>query len=191
MGDPAPSAAQSTSVKVVITGPYGAGKTSLVRSLSEVTVLTTERRVSTPIGGDGDAIAMDFGRLSVPPDLLLYLFGSPAGGDLDTLWEILDAGLLGFVVLVDHQRPESLEEAHEILTAFRERADVPFVVAINKVPDGLESRAVQQVRHAFRLDETDRVLVTDVRDPARARAVLVELLVTAREHALQTRSTVV
>lgn len=172
------------SVKVVVTGPYGSGKTTLVRTLSEVTVLTTERRGRSEAEGEAAGVAMDFGRLSVPPDMTLYLFGAPGHGGAEGLWDILSPGLLGFVVLVDHERPDAAEEASSILEDFSARMHAPFVVVVNRVPGGGEDRAIRRARHQLRLDDDVRVLAADVRDEVQARTVLVELLTAVREHVL-------
>lgn len=181
-----PERRRSTSVKVVLTGPYGAGKTTMIRTLSEINVLTTERRVSIPEAVDDPKIettvAMDFGRMTVDAGLQLYLFGTPGQKRFDFMWEILAEGMLGFVVLVDDSRPDSADEARELLEHFASTHDVPHVVAVNKVKPGLEDQAVRRARHQLRLDERTRVLAGDVRDREWAKSVLLELFQAAREH---------
>ena len=103
-----------TAVKIVVTGPFAAGKTTLIRPISEITVLSTEKAVS-----DGEVaqsktdttVAMDFGRITIDRDLVLYLFGTPGQDRFDFMWEILSEGMLGYVLLVDAARPESLDLA--------------------------------------------------------------------------------
>ncbi|NIV36864.1 MAG: GTP-binding protein, partial [Anaerolineae bacterium] len=77
-------------------------------------------------------VAMDFGRITVDDDLVLYLFGTPGQKRFDFMWEILSEGMLGFVVLVDSVRPETFREARRILDIFRSYANTPYVVAANK-----------------------------------------------------------
>ena len=164
-------------VKVVVTGPFGAGKTTLIRTMSEIAVLSTERKVS----GNGlrtkasTTVAMDFGRLTVDADLQLFLFGTPGQKRFDFMWEILAEGMLGFVVLIDAQRADSFEEAEEILAFFRESASVPFVVAVNKgerEADGGTTRA----REWLRLPEQVRCVAVDARDRQSVKDTLLELL---------------
>src|SRR5438093_9713655 len=123
-----------TAVKIVITGPFAAGKTTLIRTISEITVLSTEKDISddTRSRKAETTVAMDFGRITIDRDLVLYLFGTPGQDRFDFMWEILGEGMLGYILLVDADRPESLEEASGILAAFRRMARVPFVVALNR-----------------------------------------------------------
>ena len=121
-------------VKIVVTGPFAAGKTTLIRTISEITVLSTERGItdSTRARKSETTVAMDFGRITIDRDLVLYLFGTPGQERFDFMWEILGEGMLGYVVLVDAEREDSLQEAAGILGAFRRMARVPYVVALNR-----------------------------------------------------------
>jgi uncharacterized protein len=170
-------------VKVVITGPYGVGKTTLVRTLSEINVLTTERRVSVDDDAEGKTsttVAMDFGRLTIDDTLQLYLFGTPGQKRFDFMWDILAEGMLGFVVMLDDSRPDSHAEAAELLEHFTEQTATPYVVAVNKVPPGLEDRAAQRARHHLRLPDHIRVTAGDARDRDWAKRTLLELFQAAR-----------
>jgi hypothetical protein len=165
-------------VKVVVTGPYGAGKTTLIKTMSEVAVLSTERQVTGTGGGEqktNTTVAMDFGRLTIDAELVLYLFGTPGQKRFDFMWEILSEGMLGFLVLVDAQRDASVEEAAEILQYFRDVADVPFVVAVNKL-EGEAAGDVERVRQWLRLPGDVRCVVVDARDKESVKAALLELL---------------
>jgi uncharacterized protein len=128
-----------TAVKIVVTGPFSAGKTTLIRTISEITVLSTEKDITdeTRSRKAETTVAMDFGRITIDRDLVLYLFGTPGQDRFEFMWEILGEGMLGYIVLVDGSRPDSLDEAVGILAAFRKMARVPFVVALNR-SEGLE-----------------------------------------------------
>lgn len=185
MPDGAPRRRPATSVKVVVTGPFGVGKTTVIRTLSEIDVLTTERRVSMEAAEEdpqSTTVAMDFGRLTIDDDLQLFIFGTPGQRRFDFMWEILSEGMLGFVVMVDHHRPDSMAEAMEVLTWFRDRADVPYIIGVNKVPAGEEERAVRQTRHLLRLAPEVHVTTVDARDRESAKDLLVQLFIAAREH---------
>ena len=109
-------------VKMVVTGPFSAGKTQFIQSVSEIEVVSTERKlthVQERAVKETTTIAMDFGRITVDQDLVLYLFGTPGQKRFDFMWEILSEGMLGFIVVVDSTRPETFREARSILETFR------------------------------------------------------------------------
>ena len=169
---------QTRSVKVVVTGPFGAGKTSLISTISEIDVLSTEKAVTDGPAGNAKTrttVAMDFGRLTVADDLALYLFGTPGQKRFDFMWEILAEGMLGFIVLVDGQRDEAIAESRDILDFFRTTADVPFVVAVTKVSAG-DTSAPKRIRRALDLPDSIRVVACDARDRDSVKGVLLELL---------------
>ena len=96
-------------------------------------------------------MAMDFGRITVDDDLVLYLFGTPGQKRFDFMWEILSEGMLGFIVMVDSTRPETFREAKGILQTFRAYAPTPYVVAANK-QDMEDAWTVEDLRIALKLD---------------------------------------
>ena len=109
-------------VKMVVTGPFSAGKTQFIRSVSEIEVVSTERKLTNARERsikETTTIAMDFGRITVDDDLVLYLFGTPGQKRFEFMWEILSEGMLGFIVMVDSRRPETFREARSILETFR------------------------------------------------------------------------
>lgn len=165
------------SVKVVVTGPFNAGKTTLIKSVSEITVLSTERQVSDFGGESGSetTVAMDFGRITVSDDVVLYLFGTPGQSRFSFMWETLAEGMLGFVLLVDATDPNTYADAKEMITFFTDMSDVPFVVAANKV-DADDTDTIVNVRK--QLDLADRVplLPVNARDKDSVKAVLLGLL---------------
>jgi uncharacterized protein len=164
-------------VKIVVTGPFAAGKTTLIRTISEITVLSTERGISddTRSRKAETTVAMDFGRISIDRDLVLYLFGTPGQERFDFMWEILGEGMLGYVLLVDASRPETLEEAAGILAAFRRMAHVPFVVALNTI-DGDGRVDERQVRTSLNLGPTTPVVTCDATSKDSVKSVLLALL---------------
>jgi small GTP-binding protein len=165
------------SVKVVVTGPFNAGKTTLIKSVSEITVLSTERQISASSGeGDGETtVAMDFGRITVSDDVVLYLFGTPGQARFSFMWETLSEGMLGFVLLVDADEPQTYEDAREMIRFFTEMSDVPFVVAANKVsPD--DEEALRLVRRDLALADATPLLPVDARDRDSVKSVLLGLL---------------
>ena len=164
-------------VKIVVTGPFAAGKTTLIRTISEITVLSTERGITdeTKSRKAETTVAMDFGRITIDRDLVLYLFGTPGQERFDFMWEILGEGMLGYVLLVDASRPETLSEAQNILDAFRRMARVPFVVALNR-PDQHDSFGEDTVRAALDLPAHVPVVPCDATDKDSVKNVLLALL---------------
>ena len=109
-------------VKMVVTGPFSSGKTEFIKSISEIEVVSTERGISSDAEideKDATTVAMDFGRITVDDDLVLYLFGTPGQRRFDFMWEILAEGMLGFIVMVDSAKPETFREAKSILETSR------------------------------------------------------------------------
>ena len=165
-------------VKMVVTGPFSAGKTEFIRSVSEIDVVSTERKISSArekTVKESTTVAMDFGRITVDDDLVLYLFGTPGQRRFDFMWEILSEGMLGFVVMVDSPRPETFREARSILETFRAYAPTPYVVAANK-QDIKEAWEVEDMRHALRLDPKVKLIPCTATDRDSVKAILLELL---------------
>ena len=166
-----------TAVKIVVTGPFSAGKTTLIRTISEITVLSTEKDITdhTKSRKAETTVAMDFGRITIDRDLVLYLFGTPGQDRFDFMWEILGEGMLGYILLVDSSRQDSLDEAVGILAAFRKMARVPFVVALNR-STGVDPNDEQNVREVLELGDDVAVVPCDATDRESVKAVLLALL---------------
>src|SRR4030067_3309658 len=147
-------------VKMVVTGPFSAGKTEFIQSVSEIDVVSTERKISNPAERsvkEATTVAMDFGRITVDEDLVLYLFGTPGQKRFDFMWEILSQGMLGFIVMVDSTRPETFREARLILDTFRTYAPTPYVISANK-QDREDAWDPADIRIAPRLDPKVKLL---------------------------------
>ncbi len=166
-------------VKMVITGPFNAGKTAFISSVSEIEVVSTEREITDETSRikKQTTVAMDFGRITVDEDLVLYLFGTPGQKRFDFMWEILSEGMLGFVVLVDSVRPETFREARRILDLFRKYATTPYVVAANK-QDMEDAWSPEDLRIALRVRPDVKLLPCVATDIESVKSVLLELLYT-------------
>lgn len=164
-------------VKIVVTGPFNAGKTEFIRSVSEIDVVSTEKKISSEIERvkQSTTVAMDFGRITVDDDLVLYLFGTPGQKRFDFMWEILSEGMLGFIVMVDSARPETFREARSILETFRAYAPTPYVVAANK-QDFKDAWELEDMRVALRLDPRVKILPCIATDKEAVKSVLLALL---------------
>ena len=165
-------------VKMVVTGPFNAGKTAFIRSVSEIDVVSTERNVSSALEKsvkEATTVAMDFGRITVDDDLVLYLFGTPGQRRFDFMWEILSEGMLGFIVMVDSTRPETFREARSILETFHAYAPTPYVVAANK-QDLKDAWDIGDMRHVLRLDTKVKLISCIATDQDSVKSILLELL---------------
>lgn len=169
-------------VKMVVTGPFAAGKTEFIQTISEIAVVSTERKISdfTRAIKDHTTVAMDFGRITVDSDLVLYLFGTPGQRRFDFMWEILAEGMLGFIVLVDSTRSETFREAKQIIEIFRSYTDTPFVVAANK-QDLEDAWPPEDIRVILELEPWVKVLPCVAKDKESVKTVLLELLYTILE----------
>lgn len=118
-------------LKLVVSGPVGAGKTTFIRSLSEIDVIETEELSSVDIGKERTTVAMDFG-LMIAGDTPVHLYGTPGQDRFDFMWEVLCEGALGLILLVAGNKPEDFPHARGILEFVTSRIPVPFIVGVTR-----------------------------------------------------------
>ena len=176
--DYVPSSRSSASTKIVVAGGFGVGKTTLVGAVSEIDPLRTEALVTQESEGHDDTthvqskstttVAMDFGRITLAENLVLYLFGTPGQRRFWFMWDDLVKGAIGAVVLVDTRR---LDDSFAAVDYF-EAKGLPFIVALNQF-DGAGDYGPDEIREALAIPSHIPVIAVDARERESAKHALV------------------
>jgi signal recognition particle receptor subunit beta len=169
---------QVRSFKIVVTGPFSAGKTTFIKSISEISIVSTERSISdsTRRVKAETTVAMDFGRITISKDIVLYLFGTPGQERFDFMWQILSEGMLGYILMLDASRPDTFTEGKRILEFFATLSDAPFVVGATRIGDDDNAKAVEGIRKDLSIDGDIQIIPCNAMEKEDVKKVLLGLL---------------
>ena len=165
-----------TNYKIVVTGPFNSGKTQFISTISDIDVVSTERRITTEDRGikAETTVALDYGRTRLN-DHLLLLYGTPGQPRFEFMWEILSSEMDAFIMLVDSTDTPSFPEAADLIDQFKGFVDVPYLIAANKT-DLADSVDLTQVRRGTKASSDITVMPCVATRKSSVRQVLLQMV---------------
>ncbi|MDY7077904.1 MAG: ATP/GTP-binding protein [Chloroflexota bacterium] len=161
--------------KVVVTGPFNVGKTEFIRTISDIPIVSTERRITDQFASTKEetTVAMDYGHVRLNDDLL-HMYGTPGQPRFDFMWDILSKEMHAFILLVDSCDPGSFMQAKRLIRIFRRKSRVPYLVVANK-QDMYNALSAEEISKRLGLDEQTPVIPCVATDKPSVQNVLKEL----------------
>lgn len=165
-----------SSYKIIVTGPFNSGKTEFIKTISDIEVVSTERKITTEDRGikAETTVAMDYGRTKLN-DETLYLYGTPGQTRFNFMWEILASEMNGFIVLVDSTDKPSFPEAAELIEQFANFVNVPYLIVANKT-DLSESASLTEVRRGTKAGSNITVMPCVALQKTSVRQVMLQMI---------------
>ncbi len=163
--------------KIIISGPFAAGKTTFIQTITEIAPISTEAKTTRNDESkvkDSTTVAMDFGRITVDGENVLHIFGTPGQFRFNYMWSILGKDALGIVVIVDSGAKETFNDARDMINFFRVKTDAPILVALNQF-DGKDGVSKDEIRTILNLPKWIPVVECNARDKESVKNVLLTL----------------
>jgi small GTP-binding protein len=165
--------------KIVISGPFAAGKTTFIKTITEIAPIDTEAKTTKTdesVVKDSTTVAMDFGRISVDDENVLHIFGTPGQFRFNYMWSILGRDALGIIVIVDSGARETFEDAKDMVNFFRVKTDAPILIALNHFDDKDDRITKEEIRKILNLPGWIPVIDCNARSKESVKNVLLYLL---------------
>ncbi|MCD6426828.1 MAG: ATP/GTP-binding protein [Caldisericaceae bacterium] len=164
--------------KIIISGPFAAGKTTFIQTITEIAPISTEAKTTksdeTKVK-DSTTVAMDFGRITIDGENVLHIFGTPGQFRFNYMWSILGKDALGIVVIIDSGAEDTFEDAKDMINFFRVKTDAPILVALNQF-DGKNKVDEEEIRKILNLPKWIPVVECNAKDKESVKGVLTKLL---------------
>jgi len=164
--------------KIVVTGPFAAGKTTFIKTVTEIAPIQTEARTTSNGESevkDSTTVAMDFGRIAIDDENILHIFGTPGQFRFNYMWSILSSDAIGIILIVDSGDSEAFDDARDMLNFFRVKTDSPIVVALNHFKEKMHTDE-SELREIMSIPQKIPVLDCDATSKDSVKGVLLSLL---------------
>jgi len=165
--------------KILVVGSFGSGKTTFVKTLSEIDPLLTEKKITNPRelsdSKKTTTVAMDMGKIRIGNDIEIHLFSTPGQKRFNFMIDILKRGIIGAIVMVDATNPNSIKEAQELANYIRRQFDIPVLFAVTKL-DIPGAKSLEEIKAHLEGDSMVKVMAVDPRDKDKGKGALLQLL---------------
>jgi small GTP-binding protein len=165
--------------KILVAGSFGSGKTTFVKTVSEIDPLLTEKKITHPDelseNKKTTTVAMDMGKIKIGDEIEIHLFSAPGQERFNFMIDILKRGIIGAVIMVDAASPKSIKEAAELAKYIRSQYEIPILFAVTKL-DLPHAKSLDEIKAHLEDDDFVKVMPLDPRDKEQGKKVLLELL---------------